>query len=76
MGPGKIVRVEISAAGLTVHGSKVNGSLHDGPLMVSSVYQLLLGIEDEVALHEDAWAWWPQSWQHVRCIGMRNTDVK
>ncbi len=48
---------------------KVYGSLDDRPLEISPVYELLLGIEDQIALHEDAWTWRPQSWQHIRCTG-------
>ena len=50
-------------------GRKVYGSLYNSLLKVSSVDQLLLGVEHEVALHEDAWSWWPQSRQHILCTG-------
>ena len=60
----------MAEAGLTMLGCKIYGNLYNRPLEVSSVDELLLGIEHQVALHEDAWTWRPQSWQHIRCTGI------
>ena len=46
---------------------KVYGGLNNRPLNISSVYQLLLGIEHQIALHENAWSWRPQLWQYILC---------
>jgi len=46
---------------------KVYGGLNNRPLDISPVYQLLLGIEHQIALHENAWSWRPQLWQYILC---------